>query len=146
MIFNPLLMGLPFGLLPLAFGAWQICREFAPRKWSKVAGTIVSSRVDVTQTGYGDKTFAPVVEYEYRFNEQAFKSSRRRLRHFSSGQSVDAEAICARYPAGSSVTVFVNPSRPEKSVLEYGISPLSWIPLALGLVFILMSLLPLFVK
>ena len=138
----PLLIGLPFGLLPLAFGAWRIWRELSPRKWSRVAGTIVSSRIDV----HGENFFTPVIVYEYRFNEQSFKSSRRRLRNYVSGQSADAEAVHSRYPAGSSVTVFVNPGKPEKSVLEYGVTPLSWIPIALGLVFISLVLLPLLVK
>jgi hypothetical protein len=143
---DPLLIGLPFGLLPLGFGTWQIWREFSPRKWPTVSGAILSSRINATPTGYGGKEFTPVVEYEYRFNGQSFKSSRRRLRHYASGQSADAEAIHFRYPAGSSVTVFVNPRKPEKSVLEYGVTPLSWIPLALGLVFISLALLPLLVK
>ncbi|MGP8202239.1 MAG: DUF3592 domain-containing protein [Limisphaerales bacterium] len=142
----PLLIGLPFGLLPLGFGAWQIWREFAPRKWSKVAGTIVSSRIDAAPAGSGETTFTPVIVYEYRFNGQSFKSSQRRLRNYVSGQSADAEAISSRYPAGSSVTVFVNPGKPEQSVLEYGVTPLSWIPLAVGLVFILLAFLPLLAK
>jgi hypothetical protein len=143
---GPLLIGLPFGILPLAFGGWQIWRESAPRRWSKVSGTILSSRIDVTATSYGGKTFIPVIEYEYRFNDQSFKSSRCRVRNYVSGQSSDAEMIRSRYPAGSAVTVFVNPRHPEKSVLEYGVSPLSWVPIALGLIFISLALLPLFLK
>jgi hypothetical protein len=143
---NPLLIGLPFGIVPLAFGAWQIWREFTPRKWSKVAGTIVSSRMDATQTGHSETVFTPVIEYEYLFDGRSFKSSRRRMRHYASGQRADAEAVRSRYPVGSGVTVFVNPAKPEKSVLEYGVTRLSWIPLAVGLAFILLSLLPLLAK
>jgi hypothetical protein len=127
---HPLLLGLPFGLLPLGFGVWQIWREFTPRKWPKVDGTIMSSRIDVTPAGSGEKTFAPVIVYEFRYNGQSFKSSQRRLRN----------------PAGSGVTVYVNPGKPEQSVLEYGVTPLSWIPLAAGLVFISLALLPLLAK
>jgi hypothetical protein len=87
-----------------------------------------------------------VIDYEFLHHGRAFKSSRRRMGNYASGLSADAEAITSRYPAGSSVTVFVNPNNPEKSVLEYGVSPLSWIPLGLGLIFVLMSLLPLFMK
>jgi hypothetical protein len=143
---HPLLLGLPFGLLPLGFGVWQIWREFTPRKWPKVDGTIMSSRIDVTPAGSGEKTFAPVIVYEFRYNGQSFKSSQRRLRNYASGQSADAEAITSRYPAGSGVTVYVNPGKPEQSVLEYGVTPLSWIPLAAGLVFISLALLPLLAK
>jgi hypothetical protein len=142
----PILIGLPFGLAPLLFGAWQIRRELVPRTWHQVSGLILSSKIDEKQSGYGEIVFTPVVEYEYRVNDKPYKSSRRRIRAFTSGQKADAEAVTARYRVGNIVTVYVDPRDPQKSVLEYGVSPLSWVPLALGLVFISLSLIPLLVK
>jgi len=106
----------------------------------------VSSRIEAASGGSGEKTVTPVIVYEFRYNGQSFKSSQRRLRNYASGQRADAEAISSHYPAGSSVTVFVNPRKPEQSVLEYGVTPLSWIPLAVGLVFISLALLPLLAR
>ena len=143
-----LLLGLPFGLAPLAYGAWTIRREFAPAKWLKVTGTIVASKVEekASQLTEGVPVHVPAIEYEYAINSQTFKSSRRRLHNYISGERADADAVLSRYPAGASVIVFVNPRKPEQSVLEYGVSPLSWIPLGFGLVFLLLSLALLWVK
>ena len=141
-------LGLPFGLAPLAYGAWSIRREFAPAKWLKVTGTVKSSKVEekATQLTHGVPVCVPAIEYEYGMNRQTYKSSRRRLHNYISGERADAEAVVSRYPAGTSVVVFVNPAKPEQSVLEYGVSPLSWIPLALGLLFLSVSLLVLWAR
>jgi hypothetical protein len=138
---QPLLLGLPFGLAPLGFGAWQIRQEFAPRRWSPAPGKILSCKIDEDQNG-----FTPVIEYEFQRNGQICKSSRRRLRQYTFGQRADAEAVIARYAVGSNVTVMVDPANAQRSVLEYGVTPLSWAPIVLGLIFISLSLLPLVLK
>jgi hypothetical protein len=136
-------IGLPFGLVPLGYGAWTIRREFAPAKWLKVTGTIVASKVEekASPITEGVPVHVPAIEYEYAINSQTFKSSRRRLHNYISGERADADAVVSRYPAGASVIVFVNPRKPGQSVLEYGVSPLSWVPLAVGLLFLSISLL-----
>ena len=135
------LFGILFGILPMSLGTWQLWRELSPRRWSKVTGLILSSRIDVAPVQRRGKEFTPVIEYEYYFNEHSFRSSQRRMGNYASGQSIDAETVRSRYPVGKSVTVFISPKRPDKSVLEYGMTPLSWIPIGFGLLFTLLAFL-----
>lgn len=129
-----LTVALPIGVSSLSFGFWQCWREFAPRHWPQVPGTVVASRIDVRRTAKGGVVYNPVVEYEYRYRDQDFRSSRRRPGNYTSGRRPAAEAVSARYPAGSTVQVFVSPDHPSKSVLEIGMTPLSWIFLVIGFV------------
>jgi len=136
---------LGIGLPSLGLGAWQCYRELAPRRWERVTGKILSSKMDVQFDGRG-KFFFPVIEYEYQYKDQVFKSSRRCAGNYSSGRRRFAENVIARYPTGSTATVFVNPRRPKTSVLEYGATLLSWIPIAFGLVWVGFAILPFYVK
>lgn len=133
------LAGLIAGAIPLGYGAWQIRREFVPRRWAQVTGRILTSTIKSSQTPRGEVA-VPEIEYEFTFDNKLIKSSQRRISNYVSGSRPDAEAIVARYPVDREVTVFVHPRNPGKSVLEYGVSPLSWIPLALGLVFMSVAL------
>jgi hypothetical protein len=140
---------LGIGLLSLGLGAWLRHRELAPRNWLQVNGTIVASKIDtkpISVHGIARAVCIPVIEYEYRYEEQTFKSSRRRTGNYITGKNIYAEEVISRYPIGSSVTVFINPQKPATSVLEYGTTPMSWIPLGLGIFFTTLSLLPFFLK
>ena len=93
----------------------------------------------------GTREFTPMIEYEYLFQDKSYRSSRRRMGNYISGGKDDAEAITTRYPVGASVAPGLS-ARPGQSVLEYGVSPLSWIPLGLGMLFISLVLIANFVR
>jgi hypothetical protein len=131
---------LPLGVVPLGLGIWQRKQELSPRTWPQVSGTIVATRIDKKRTGRGGSEFVPTVEYEYCYDEQKFKSSRRSAANFISGMKEAAESVTSRYVVGSNVTVFVNPKNPAKSALEYGNTTLSWILIVLGLIFTVLAL------
>ena len=137
---------LAVGLSAVGLGAWLRHQELAPRRWLQVNGTIVASRIEKKYASRGGYQFVPMIEYEYSYNEQTFKSSRRRAGNYISGKRKYADAVISHYPVGSSVTVFINPQKPATSALEYGITPMSWIPLGLGLFFTALALLPFFVN
>jgi hypothetical protein len=132
---------LPLGLVPLAFGLRQRVQELSPRRWEEVSGTIVTSRIDKSYAGHGGYEFVAVIEYEYCYNAQSFKSSRRSAANFAVGQQMEAESILSRYPLSSSVKVRVNPKNPKMSVLEYGDTRLSSILITIGLIFTALALL-----
>jgi hypothetical protein len=142
---DPLLPGLWFGCLPFAFGTYQVCRELIPRFWQQTTGKVLLSNIETRQTTKGSVVI-PQIEYEYSFNGQTFKSSLIRAGSYISGTRNYAEAAKARYPIGCNVKVFVSRRNPEKACLEYGITPMSLIFIAVGLVLIMTSLLPLVVK
>jgi hypothetical protein len=82
------------------------------------------------------------VQYEYHYRSQDFKSHRVRMSNYSSGRRREAEAISRRYPVGGSLTVLVDPRRPNSAVLEYGPTLLSSLCIGLGVLLGVFALLP----
>lgn len=132
---------LPFGLVPLGVGVWQRIQESSPRHWPEVAGTVVATKIDRSYVGNGGYQFVPVIEYEYQYDGQTFRSSRRCAGNFVSGVKGEAEFIALRYPLGASLRVRVSPKNPAKSALEYGNTTLSWILIVIGLIFTTLAIL-----
>ncbi|MGC9521705.1 MAG: DUF3592 domain-containing protein [Anaerolineae bacterium] len=114
-------------LLGLAIIVWIALtkrRGQGTPNWPKVPGTVVAARVVPFEheTPEGDeKTFTPLITYEYRVNGQTFESQRR---NFLPGESAtyqersEAEAVVMRYPPGAPVSVSYNPANPKQAALE----------------------------
>lgn len=109
--------------------------ESAPRKWPQASGLIITSR---TNTSYyrGMEMATPVIEYEFNYQGQSCKTSHWRFGNYSGGS---AEPILSRYRVGSSVTVYVNRRRPEKSVLEAEPTSLCWVAFGFGILFLALA-------
>ena len=138
------LAALPFGVIPLALGLWQLYRELSPSNWPQIKGVVVESRSERIRVKQGYNVI-PIVAYEFQFNGQTYKSSRRNPGNYSIG-NFDAEPILSRFPVGCETTVCVNVKKPVKSVLEYGVTPLSCIGIILGTLITAFAFLPLFVR
>jgi hypothetical protein len=87
--------------------------------WQSTTGTIMMSSVQSSYSGGSHSTY-PVVVYQYevrgqRYQSQRIKAGEQFLNVRISGQ---AEATVQKYPIGSTVTVYYNPSNPAESVLE----------------------------
>ncbi|CAG1015949.1 hypothetical protein ANAEL_05413 [Anaerolineales bacterium] len=87
--------------------------------WQSVTGTIMMSSVQSSYSSGSHSTY-PVVVYQYevrgqRYQSQRIKAGEQFLNVRISGQ---AEATVQKYPIGSTVTVYYNPSNPAESVLE----------------------------
>ena len=134
---EPLDLMLLIGLGSAFFGAWTLHQETAPARWIKVKGTIVNAQIDAGTASIPNSfskvtAYIPWIDYEYFHKGELYRSSRRRPDNYI--------PVLARYPIRSEVTVYVNPCKPELSALEYGISPLSWLPLGLGFLFAIVGL------
>jgi Protein of unknown function (DUF3592) len=132
---------LALGILALAFGIWQLCRETAPKRWLRVPGKILTSKIDekLLSSGFARarKVYMPAIEYEYSHDQKSFKSSHWRIFNYSGGTTWHANQVISRFPPGKEVPVLIDPKRPERSVLEYGMTPMSWIPIGMGFVLVL---------
>ena len=133
------------GLSSAFFGACTLHQETAPARWIKIKGTIVNTQIDASTVSIPNSisrvtVYIPRIDYEYFHKGELYRSSRRRPDNYIPGGLPVAEAVLARYPIRSKVTVYVNPRKPELSALEYGISPLSWLPLGLGFLFAIVGL------
>jgi hypothetical protein len=127
-----LMIGLPLGLvfIVLASQAWQAQRQSnAAHDWARTSGTVVSSEVaetaipvrrNVSLTSYRMTTrYASNIVYEYTVGGSRYQSATVHLGPaiISSDDSA-AKRQAARYPIGSPVLVYYNPSDPKEATLN----------------------------
>ena len=127
-----------FGLI----GCWIRYHEISTRWWPQVTGQILTSRTKRHYLGKGQEELSPDIVYEFTHKNRRIRTGHWRLGNHTPGFREDAEAVIAKYPAGSSVTVFVNRRNPKKSVLAHRVTPLCWIPIAIGFGLLILALLP----
>jgi hypothetical protein len=85
-------------------------------KWPSVRGTVLSSRVELRESGEGGVMEHPAVVYSYEVKGETYKGERIAPGPSLSGSG--AKQVVARYPAGNQVNVYYNPKDPSDSVLE----------------------------
>jgi hypothetical protein len=99
---------------------WQKVRQ--SQAWPSASGTVLKSRISRSTTfikGRNVTRYTPLVDYEYSVNGKQYKGKEIMFgwapNYRSEGR---AQAYMDRYPAGSQVTLFYNPSKPREAVLE----------------------------
>ena len=136
---------LVFGCL-LAFGSllvlilllivWEGWRS---KQWPAAVGKVVRSGIGTevretsTQRPTTWVTHGAQVEYEYQVGGEKLTGSTVHVGNTRSGGPRQAQRIANRYPAGSDVLVYYNPSDPKVAVLEPGLPPGLWILAIIGL-------------
>jgi hypothetical protein len=128
------------GLILATAGAVGALRSAQSQRWPSVQGEVTASGL-VRQ---GDQA-RPYVRYRYRIAEKTYTGGA--LIHYGEPNPItrwlgasaeNAPPIQARYPQGSPVTVYYDPSNPDRSVLEPGVRVSAYLPVAAGgLLFIL---------
>ena len=86
------------------------------------------------------------VRYTYLVNGTQYSSGRVSLGDSSTNSSSGKEEIVRRYPMGSQVIVYYDPSRPEDALLEPGAAFITHIPFAFGLLCVFAGLIAFFRK
>lgn len=122
---NVLVIASALGVFLILFGVMWLWQGIRERHWPTAAGTIVTSKVEsfkaLSGGSGGTKTpvtmFRAAVVYKYEAEGRTYQSSQVR-REKISGAEQGAEAAAAKYPAGSSVTVYYNPKNAADAVLE----------------------------
>jgi hypothetical protein len=91
----------------------------AAQTWTAAPGMVVSSTLRVKRTGRS-RSEIPVVVYQYVVNGKTYHGETVRAgeKFFSARLAGQARETVARYPAGSSVTVYYDPANPANSALE----------------------------
>jgi hypothetical protein len=112
------LLMLALAVLFIGLGLRQRRRVQASQRWPSTLGKIVSSRIVEGSSSDGGRTIGAEVVYSYTVAGQEYRSDHRSIGGGGSGSIAGENAIIARYPAGSSVTVYYNPSTPGDAVLE----------------------------
>jgi hypothetical protein len=141
------LMGAVFcglGILALSSGAQRLWRAAASERWPSVAGTVLFSRVNASETrdsdGPRDTAFSPQFVYTYEVDGVKHFNNRRRFGQIEGSGEGWAEDIAARYQAGRGVRVYYFQADPDVAVLEPGYNSEGlWLP-GVGLVALLFGL------
>ena len=104
-------------------------------------GTVLSSEVGIgqsvnhTSAGVSSRLkemYFPNVHYEYRVNGTDYENDNFWQERVQINQIEKIEALVAKYPAGSSVTVYYNPDNPSNSFLE-SLPEVNFRPMIIGI-------------
>ena len=96
----------------------------ASNRWPSTNGRIlmsdVSSHRSLNSSGTHTTIYEPKIQYEYTADGQRYQSDQLSY-SMVGGTSVEswAENIVDKYPQGSSVQVYYNPSKPSEAVIEH---------------------------
>jgi hypothetical protein len=108
-------VGLATGVFLIGVAIWLTSRFKEQGAWPQVSGFVTDSHVDFTGQQY-----LPVIRYEYTFQSRHFLGDTVRSGIILYNWSGPARRLCARYPNGAQVTVYVSAINPSRSVLEPG--------------------------
>jgi hypothetical protein len=114
--------------------------------WIPVEGTITKSladeRTSMDSEGNSSSSYVSEVVYSYKFLGENYEGKRIAFGYEQAGDLERVNKILNRYPAGSHVTVYCDPNKPEDCVLERSL-PNIW--LILGILFMVAAILSLFI-
>jgi hypothetical protein len=109
------------------------------KSWDPTPCTIVESKVGSRRGSEGGTTYGVEVKYEYQYNGRTYTGERYQVSTvYSSGRS-GKQAVVDSLPAGKKTTCFVDPDKPERSVLDRSAPTSMWFSL-ITLPFILVGL------
>jgi hypothetical protein len=91
----------------------------AAQSWASTTGTVLTSSVQVRRISRR-RSEIPVVAYQYQVGGQAYQGNVIRAgdQFLTIRIMGQAQATAARYPTGSTVTVYYNPANPAEAALE----------------------------
>lgn len=143
------LMLVLLGAAMVAVGTWRLLGQHdANRRYVPVQARVASAEIveDRIPTKQGVRLqYRPVIVYEYTVGG-ALHRGNRLLPVQTSHDRADAEAILARYPPGSVVTAFIDPSNPAQSILMRQVSFAPYGLTMFGPLFVSVGLLLLFTR
>ncbi len=124
------------GTVAFMYGLYCLFRMFAFRKWESTGGTVLTSYKTARRENF-QKFEDAEITYEYEVNGKTYRSSVIKASGDMSGDTnkkgaSDVDKLIEKYPAGSSVTVYYNPSMPKMACLEQGGGEAMFICLVFG--------------
>jgi Protein of unknown function (DUF3592) len=125
----------------LAVWGWTIYQNArASADWPTAQGKVTSSHVSHTTDSDGGDSYSPSVRYEYQADDRRYANNTIKFGENSYNSFDEAQVYVARYPEGATVTVYYDPGKPGRSVLEPGVSAGSFIVLGIGVFFVVIAL------
>ena len=132
------------GLILILISALGFQKSWASTRWPSTTGQVIESCVNCRSDGDVPLArYQAKIVYRYTVHGKEYTSSRI---SFQSGinsamtRSDDAEELVNQYPHGKAVTVFYHPQDPEYAVLQPGSTMKAYMPLVLGGLLFVISL------
>ena len=113
---------LAIGLLILGFGARSLYMSKLAESWPTVQGRIISSDFETSTDSDGDTTYRANISYEYDVMGRRLTSDRVAFGYSGSSSYGFHKEIHDALPAGATVAVRYDPSKPERAALSYGLN------------------------
>jgi len=85
-------------------------------RWSSTTGTVTAATTEMRRSSNGASSSFPVIRFSYQAMGQTYESDR--ISHGAEVGGLVAGNTLAKYPVGSQVTVFFDPTTPSEAVLE----------------------------
>jgi len=106
----------------------------ASMMWELARGTVVFSEVKrrYFMNFTEEYAYEPNIVYCYNVGPQEYQCDVISYTPVILGHGGKAHEFVRRYPRGRTVDVYYNPQNPCRAVIEPGISPLIWAPIAVG--------------
>lgn len=120
--------------LVIIFSARQSAAK--AQSWAATTGRVILSTLEARRSSKGGTVHYPVVQYQYRVNATDYES--RKIMPGMEWGGSGARAVVAKYPAGSTVTVYYNPENPAEALLERDVPKYTiwlWVALILSNLF-----------
>ena len=125
------------------FGVFFLLEGNESNSWPTAEGDVKSVYVRTHRSDNGGRSYTYEVTYDYVVNDQIYTSDRYSLgdgstasKRFNNENEARANSR-EEYPVGSIVMVSYNPNDPQSAVLNPGANFGTYMPLVLGLAFIL---------
>lgn len=117
-----------FVVAPMAMGAYRMGQ--ASKFWPTVQGKVIHSAVASSTSSKGKISYFTDIQFTYRVDGRDYKSSQVDVEpgpaaSYSSDSS-GAYKTVNRYPEGKTVTVYYNAVKPFMSVLQPGVTTMTW--------------------
>ncbi|MBN1894440.1 DUF3592 domain-containing protein [bacterium] len=113
-------------------GLRRLAAAMASRTWPAASGSVSRSGLRTTGASGRRQRFEAEVQAVYEVDGIVYACRRVSLASGRKRGADDAQAVLDKYPAGSTVPVYYNPSNLRESLLEPGFSRRDWILPALG--------------
>ena len=100
---------------------------WSAKSWVEVPGEVIWSRIK-SHKGDDSTTYSAHVFYRYEFGGTTFRSDRHSFSKVNGSHSSAREKL-ANYPKGAAISAFVDPEKPENSILRRELGGSAWFSL-----------------
>lgn len=103
------------------YGIWlQLKKSRGGQNWRVTQGEIITSAISTTatHTSDDDSDYTANITYRYKVGAKDYEGHRVRFGSPSRISGMQAEGLTGKYPVGAKISIYYDPERPSKSVLE----------------------------